>query len=271
MEKTKFDLSDLEELETSNKPFRISSKRIHLTYKSHIDIDELILHINSLSETYKVFEYSGCQEVGKTDYSHTHLGIEFDNRPDIKSSRFFDFDDIHPNIKKIASKEHWINVLKYHMKQPVTFKTNRVIGTDCSKKKSRNQSDTFEIATVETALSYKNAKEAIRGLNDIKLIGGIELAFKYKDEDHGPEATNIYWLPWQKKLKDEIFGKPHNRRIIWYCDLAGNSGKSLFAEHAQVYWKNVLVLSYANPREATMAFHTAKQKGYDINTVIIDL
>ena len=264
------ELFELDNAEIEGKPFRIAGKRLHLTYKSHIDIDDLLVFMEKASG-HKVAWWSACHEVGETGYEHTHIGVEFANKLDIKSPRFFDFDGIHPNIKKSTTKEHWDNILKYHTKQPTTFRTNRIHEEKSKKTKTKSNMDKLEFATVSDIQGYDNIGEAVKGLNDPKQIGAIELAFKYKEKDYGPEPKNVWWLPWQAELRKELLEAPDDRRFIWYYDQLGDSGKSIFAEHMQVYWKNALVLTSINTRDTATILQTIQNRGIDIEIIIVDL
>lgn len=261
------ELFDLDDAEITGKPFRIASKRLHLTYKGHIDLSDLLNFLQTATGV-KIAWWSGCWEVGGTAYDHTHLGVEFLEKLDVKNARLFDFNDVHPNIKKITTKEHWDNILKYHQKDAKKFFTNRNERPDKSKQKKKTKADD---ATVEDIHKFDNPGEAVRELNDAKQIGAIELAFKYKEKDYGPEPENVWWLPWQADLRKELQGTSDDRRFIWYYDPVGDSGKSIFAEHLQVYWKNALVLTNVNTRDAATILQTIQNRGTNIEIIIVDL
>jgi hypothetical protein len=270
-------LDALESAEVEGTKFRLTCKRIHLTYKSHINLDTLLDYLNTISLN-KVVQWSGCQEIGSSDYAHTHIGIEFHSKPDFKCARIFDFDGVHPHIRKVTSAAHWDNILTYHTKEPVTFKTNRV--SQPKKKKTQPKvikgvSSTgvnfSENPTVTDVLSYNTAGEALRGINDLKLVGGILAAFEYKERIMPVEPDNVWWLPWQAELRIELQGESDDRRFIWYYDKPGDSGKSLFAEHAQAYWSNTLVLTTVNSRDVATILEAVLKKGANIEIIIIDL
>lgn len=276
MSLTAHPLDALEDAEIEGTKFRITCKRLHLTYKSHIDLDILLKFLDTISMN-KVVQWSGCQEVGSSDYDHTHIGIEFHSKPDFKCPRVFDFDGVHPHIRKVTSVAHWDNILTYHTKQPVTFKTNRVQGPKPKKPRTKAKagagggSNFADIPTVTDVMSYKTAGEALRGINDIKLVGGIIAAFQYKDRVMPVEPENIWWLPWQGELYEELKGEPDERRFVWYYDKPGDSGKSVFAEHAQTYWKDALVLTTVSSRDVATILEAVIKKGANIRTIIVDL
>jgi hypothetical protein len=261
------ELFELDDAEIEGKPFRIAGKRLHLTYKSHIDIADLLNFIVKATGIAIVW-WSGCWEIGGTGYDHTHLGVEFVAKLDVKNSRLFDFNDAHPNIKKIATKEHWDNILKYHQKDAKKFFTNR--NPEKSKPKLKNKTKADD-ATVEDIQKFDNPGQAVRELNDPKQIGAIELSFRYKEKDYGPEPEKVWWLPWQADLLKELKGSPDDRRFIWYYDQIGDSGKSIFAEHLEVYWKNALILTSVNTRDTATILQSISNKGTNIEVVIVDL
>ena len=260
-------ISDLELLETTGKNFRFKSKKVHLTYKTHMLLGDIIDKFSKVLPN-KIKNWSFCHESGKTDYDHTHFAVEFKETVETTNPRFFDVNGIHPNIGKVKSILHWDNIIMYHRKEG-KWETNLM---ETSKPKGRKGKNNIETATVESVLQYNSAAEAVRGVNDVKLIGGVELAFRYKVTDFGPEPTNIWFRAWQRELREEILGTiPHKRRIIWYYDELGASGKSVMAEHAFIYWKDAVVLTSINERDAATVFQSHLNKGLKINIVIIDL
>lgn len=101
--------------------FRLRASRYHLTYASHLDIERYKVFIKSKSPggvhlLSIVHEEGDAEEKDATPYEHTHVFVWFKNRLDSINPRFFDFDEIHPNIKSRASKR-WMKtiVLKYHL------------------------------------------------------------------------------------------------------------------------------------------------------------
>jgi hypothetical protein len=161
----------------------------------------------------------------------------------------------------VTTKQHFENIIAYHQKE----------GNWTTNIKSEAKKEKMEFATVSEALKYETASQAIKGINDLKLVGGIELVFKYKEKEMPVEPENIWWLPWQDELRIELQGEADERRFIWYYDQPGDSGKSVFAEHALAYWKNTVVLTTVNSRDVATIIDAVQKRGVEIKTIIVDL
>lgn len=78
---------------------------------------------------------------------------------------------------------------------------------------------------------------------------------------------------WQTDLKILLNGTPDLRKIIWYCDRAGNAGKSYFARHYKgskyiINGGKASDIYYAYNYEKVVFFDLARQKeeyvAYDV-------
>lgn len=112
------------------KVFRLKAKWIHLTYKSHVNHEQLLAFLRPKGREFKW--YSIVHEVGHepdTDaaienehrgYDHTHVACEWQAAVETRNPRFFDFGDIHPHIQKITGNPHACKLYEdYHRKSPV--------------------------------------------------------------------------------------------------------------------------------------------------------
>lgn len=88
-------------------------------------------------------------------------------------------------------------------------------------------------------------------------------------------VTRQEFIPrdWQIELNAELCGPADNRKIIWYCDIAGNRGKSFFASNfsGNAYVVNggkAADIYYAYFYEPVVFFDLARQKedivAYDV-------
>ena len=62
-----------------------------------------------------------------------------------------------------------------------------------------------------------------------KLHGNIPEASRYKPREQrcmDEEYSNVVWRPWQQAVIDIINGPVHPRKIHWFWDPVGDSGKS---------------------------------------------
>jgi len=99
--------------------FIFGSEKVHLTYKTHLDVDKVRAHMAALGD---IRMFSHAQEDGDVDesnptpYAHTHVFVWWKKR--VKSTRVkvFDIDEIHPNVQTRRAMD-WAKliVLKYHL------------------------------------------------------------------------------------------------------------------------------------------------------------
>ena len=111
----------LHALPTSHDPvegkgFRLQCNAVHLTYKTNIPKQALLKFMEGLFQN-DVKEFSICHEQSEGGYAHTHCYVKWVKKLDIKSCRKFDYQNLHPNIKRVVAAQHRNIVLKYHLKQ----------------------------------------------------------------------------------------------------------------------------------------------------------
>lgn len=85
--------------------FRIQSKEFFLTYpQSNFDLDDYLAHACTLGASFVLVSH----ELHDNGEPHRHAYIKFDNRKDIRSNTYFDFDNRHANIQRVKSTRHCI-------------------------------------------------------------------------------------------------------------------------------------------------------------------
>lgn len=251
-------IGGLELLNNANeKKFRIINKRIFLTYPSHIDPETWLEWYGSNKSfkngNKKIERYSIVHEVGKTGHKHTHILLEFNGRFDSTNSRIFDYHELHPNIRKVTSTDHWNNCVKYLSKQNTPYTNIQNVQN-----------------VIEKLWENKNVSEALLNVcTNLSEVGGIIAAMDRKplDLEDEPETS---WFPWQQELYDELSVKcTDDRKIIWYYDDEGCSGKTKFSIHMGRY-KGAITSTNSDPYHvATIIDGFVKQKGRDSILIII--
>ena len=244
--------------EDKDSPFRIQNKRLHLTYKSHIPFDAWLSWFKSVKGKVISF-YSMVHENSDEHhpYEHTHIALEFPKTFQTRNARFFDWECpdntvIHPHIQPIKTKKHWDNCLNYHYKEATPF-TN--VQRPSNEIKEVWKNDSLKEALLNTCVTLKN-------------VGGVIAAFNCKPSDYGIEPE-VDWNSWQKDLVVELDDKPDSRKIIWYYDLLGGSGKSFFAKHFGMY-RGAFVSTKANTYHiATQLDEFIKANGQNSILVVI--
>ena len=259
--------------EVSSSKFRIKNKRLHLTYRGHINQEELL---NFLEGLQPVKFYSIVHEMGvKTSYLHTHCLVEFEMFYESKTPRCLDYQGIHPNIKKVTAQLHWDRVLEYHRKDGTPFTNTTVkpkVDVSIAPKEEKKKKEKLKPKDVWT---YESAQEAVEQLGNERGIGcvaAVVQTFKYKPAELiKPMIPNVKWWPWQEELFNEI-NQPctDNRTIIWYVDVKGGCGKTAFTKHMAMYYG-----SFASTHSDS--YHIATQlqgrvrKGAPVESVLINL
>ena len=102
---SEYDESEIQELkEVSEKKFRINVRKgkFILTYKSHVPKDLYRDWFDSKGKQGKLFiSHENGDETNP--YEHSHIMIIYDVDLQTTNCRYFDFMDIHPNIKQIKT------------------------------------------------------------------------------------------------------------------------------------------------------------------------
>jgi len=269
-------------LEVSEKAFRLKNKKFHLKYDNHLDPVKWLKWCNIEIGSVKL--YSIVSETGKTGYQHTHILIELHQILQSRSSRIFDYEYIHPNIKKIASELHWNNSVKYHYKQGNPYTNiNKEVKEECKKclkiKHAKKHTcgmieyeEVKEEKGIEHYHKYSSISEAIQGEHqkNVKGIHTTITAMKYKPINYGPEPK-VEWFPWQGKLLNEVREEcDDDRTIIWIWKGIGNMGKTAFAKHLAM-WHGAFIATHANSYHIATTLQNRFAQGSPANLVIFNL
>jgi len=209
------------DFDLSNTNFRFQNRRCMLTYKSHINKDKYRKWMNERKKG--ILEIHMAHETGDqhNNYDHTHVIIDFGKIHQTKNCRWFDYNEIHPHIKKILSQRHWSNCLLYLAKED---KANEYL-----KNQFKNLSiveKIWECETEEEALKkyvkrpidYEAVKRIFRDRRDERKI----IRF---------EAGQLY--PWEKAFLKINVQKGEGRTINWIYDERGKCGKTQWSYHME--------------------------------------
>lgn len=237
--------------------FRLSNKRLHLTYRGHIEAKQWLRWMET-EKGKKIKEYSIVWEVGESGYPHTHVLVWFEKICCTTNSRFFDWEGVHPNIKPVVTGEHWGNIVAYHRKQGVPV-TN--VGPEVGEPDPGVIKKVWACASVSEAL--------LTVCTSLGTVGGVIAAFDKKPVSYG-EPPEVAWRPWQQELHEELTeGKVDDRKIIWYWDPKGGGGKTFFAKYMGMY-RGAFVTEKANAYHVATQVQGMMQKGGVILCVIFN-
>ena len=196
--------------------FRLQNNRIALTYNGgHIDKKSYKEWFKENVSEFKILEMA--HETGsETNRKHTHVLIDFGRIFQTKSVRRFDYEDDHPNIRKVTTDRHWDNWIKYLRKEDSDnkqLKTKRTIIDkvwDCDGLKAALDKNAKSLSDVNAIIS-------LYGLKPLKSARVIN-----------PDRI------WQKEVLRRLDEEPHPRRIVWVYDKYGDSGKSALCKYLMV-------------------------------------
>lgn len=240
--------------------FSLANQYILLTYKGLLPKDEVILYLENTVRVQCPAVQMGlircAHEQGSTGYEHTHIFCNFTKRFQSKSCRVFDFEGIHPNIQRLNTKEHQKNAKRYLGK----------VDPDNADMLLADQSiaDRFS--------SYNTLTEALGSVQRLNEVQGAITMFRHVHIR--PQRVLIQEMRgWQVNLHRELEEKGDSRRIVWYVDKAGKSGKSEFQRHMMRTDPGKVFCSTAldSCRDAATVIKGALDAGWSGNTYMINL
>lgn len=246
-------LTDLPNIPENN--FRIQNQKLFLTYSTHINKKDLIKHLSCILKCECKF-IRCCHEIGKEDYKHTHVLIDIGKPFQSRNARIFDYNNIHPNIKKIISPSHWNNCKSYIAKQ------------------DPENSDLAEKNIVDLIWSNETTADALR--NNVKSMSdvmGIVTLMNFKPLPYHKPTVFEKLRPWQEKLEKDLEFEPNDRQIIWYVDLKGGSGKTCFMDYYEDKYpkKSYGINQLGGARNIATIIESAIESGWTAHVVFINL
>lgn len=241
-----FEISDINELklrdcgidaDMENK-FRITNKKLFLTYSGKLDklkLFEWFVTFVAELKYYKISHetYQELDENGQLRF-HTHFLLEFQNKPDIKNVKAFDFEideiNYHPNVKRVSSNLHFSNSIKYLDKEDESPFTNIKIN-DFDVNEALNEL----YDKIQSHFSWKDVINdvSIRKQVCTKMVWCKEVflskpIMKIKSKLKFQQLKN-----WQKDLYNHLKCEPVDREIIWCWSPNAKQGKSAFKQFLQ--------------------------------------
>lgn len=209
--------------------FRFQSQKALLTYRSHIDKDSMLAFLTSVNKGVIPKKCYIAHENGANDpitpYEHTHVVVDFGKALDKNSSRFLDYNGIHPHISKVTDMRSWKKACKYITKEDKTV----VLSND----------DEFKDAgSVTHVWKSKTLTEALENTTEMRDVLATIALYKHKPMEWVGEMCYIkseeMFLPWQKQVWDYIHTKPNDRKVYWIFDHVGNNGKTQFMKYCAI-------------------------------------
>nr|WAE42232.1 MAG: replication associated protein [Cressdnaviricota sp.] len=212
--------------------FRLANQRIFLTYTHiHFDKQEYIEWFKSIMTKKSMPAFIRCaQETGlkspECPHEHMHVLIDFGSKFQTTNCRFFDYQGVHPNLKRLLSKEHWRHELRYIAKED---KENE----DCIKM----------AGPVQHIWSFDTLSGALADVDQLRDVLPTIAAYESRPNliVHRPEPR---WVPWNSELVAEIskpidqddIDSPAGYKVIWIYDKPGTSGKTRTMQYLTATW-----------------------------------
>lgn len=258
-------LEDIKEKEDGS--FKMKNQKIMLTYKTHLPKQEFIEWLSNKVKGQCKIKWIRCaHESGdrKNNYLHTHVLVDFGKQYQCESCRFFDYEGIHPHIKKVKNMKHWRDSQRYLAKEDPENK-------DLNDIKSTLVEEIWSFETLTDALS-----QAQRPCD----VSGIKLLYDLKKKSEGwmsvkesciKDIEDMY--PWQKQMFLYTVKEPDNRKLFWIADPDGNNGKNeiqnfLVSSHPEKYcWINC----EGTVNDIMHVFCKEINNGWRGNTIFINL
>lgn len=201
--------------------FRLQCRTVMLTYKSHIPAGKF--------ETFKGV-HKIWHEIGDTGYKHTHALLYYRKKFDTKSEKYFDIEDIHPNIKKVLTKIHWDNCKNYDLADKKKGSKFTIV-----KDTLTGNEQMWKGETRETIQSHTRWRDVI---NDTSIEESVQKhlqwakeCFKCKTKFNAlGDPSKLTLRKWQKNIMSKLLSQ-NDREIIWVCDRDGAKGKSWLTDY----------------------------------------
>jgi hypothetical protein len=198
-----------------DKKFRIQNQRLLLTYPSHVPKEAFRTWFAETTGGFKQLEIA--HETGQStgiDYQHSHVLIDFGRLWQTTNVRKLDYHGFHPNIRKITSKLHWENSLRYLAKEDPENAHLKV----------------KEPSVAEAIWSNETITDALRSVKKPSDALGVITIFNHKPKE--TYTVDEPPMPWALEIKEILESEDHDRRtIFWYFDPRGNSGKTWLIKH----------------------------------------
>lgn len=242
--------------------FRINNKRLLLTYGKrgesvHLNKAEYELWLRAKSAM-PITMLRLAHETGEEgDYPHTHVVVEWERAFQTRDVRFFDYNEYHPNIKKLPSAKALKDALIYISKEDPE-------NADLK----RSSTGLVGLVTRHKTLADAIGSEAEK-FSDVTGIMQI-----YNLKNNVPKRFDFEpHLEWQLELVAMCEENPDPRKIIWYFDQVGNNGKTAMCKWLYVNYPNdwLVCKDMGTSRDAATIVSNALASGWTGWGFILDL
>lgn len=257
-------LTELPSIEDNK--FIFQNQKAMFTYRTHIEKDKYIewfIEKTKIEPKFIRLAHENGMNDPCTPYEHTHVLVDIGARFQTKNCRFFDYEEIHPHIAKIRTVNHFKKCKNYIAKEDIENEDLKEISTNIVLENLGNCKDIKEALIKNMDFNSRTAWSNVQGIKAAYTI------MKKKPEVDIPELKN----EWQTELEKELLGKPEKRKIIWYVDIIGGSGKTEFGKYMHANYPNKFITTkdLGTSRDASTIIKNEIENGWEQQGVIIDL
>lgn len=276
------------EKDTSAKTFRIKSMRLLLTYKTHLNKENYIAHFEKkLKESLKIPNNEPVYEICRLGhengdpsepYEHTHVVMTLTKCIETTNARYFDYNEIHPNIKAISKKTEVPRVLKYIAKEDPANADLLVIKRTSKKSENNSEEEESTAEKIKGIWACDTLQEALLKYSmDLRDAMSIKMIYEHREQKIEMDDNDIPTLKWQTDLMDELKDRARTikdkRKIIWYYDQKGATGKSQLARALFITEKKKWFIAddLGTASDAATNISHALDSGWTGHAMIVDL
>lgn len=131
--------------------------------------------------------------------------------------------------------------------------------------------------SIKNLLPKANIQKAlgndVQNLNYIKKDGdyftNIEEPKNWKDIILNKEYSNVIWKTWQAEILNLLKTRPDKRKIYWYYDIKGNTGKSFLFKY--IVCTHDIIICDGKKDNVLNQVRTALENKQPINIIILDV
>lgn len=238
--------------------FKLQATRLLLTYKTHIDKDEMREWWKEEFDAKRVemAHENGHKEKEEDEdrsYPHTHVFVEFKGQYCTRNCRAFDYKEIHPHVKKVNTRKHHLAVFQYLAKED---HSNDHLVEECK-------------GIVVRVWEQKTIQDAIKLCEKPSDALGIVTIYKLKPEEY--EVPEPVWRPWQRTVIGLLTGIADDRTVHWVVDTKGACGKTFLTKYLMMKKLAFSVSAFGGMRDVGTIIANAIESGWDKRVFIADL
>lgn len=279
---------EFDDVKEDRKKF-LNNQRLMLTYKTHLpknEFEDWFVEKIKFEPTF----FRMAHETGDRShaYDHTHVVVDFGKQYQCNNCRWFDFTDIHPNIKLIKSAKHFENAKMYLAKEDpenkdLAFKPCLyTVVSNCENKSGvlklcKKPSDAQGLLTL-----WDNRLKEEESCKIHKITRWQKQAFQLmqKPKESSSSAEEYAGLiPYTQKQIDDLMKKPHkfksgrDRKLTVYWQPKGCGGKTWFGKQLMIFdpKRFYMIQGVGSMRDVATQIHNGVANGWTGEILLINI